>query len=331
MPEKRQGDRIVVTGSSAGSHFPKKQAEIHLGFEADGRTAAGPFSIDGAVYGRNLRFRGPGTVMGPVLGRGDITIEAEPGGPVRFLSGVHASSSIVAVGAPRKLQDTLVASAGSAGLVVRGDAIGDHVMIEDAVVFGCIRARTVVLRRCIVFGQVLAREQATLVATTFMAYEAPRVSFEGPCCALFALGSSHEAPEFREFTDGAGRRWPCDIRFYPAFRSEQTPVSNRPWSPGADPNEYAQSGLYPPDWICADLDRKREDGSVFSQRRFALTVAGRALNFETLSDRMRKLVWMLRTALEIPHYGPDATQRVQQAWAETCNEQEAQLLRLATG
>jgi hypothetical protein len=268
--------------------------------------------------------------MGPVLGRGDVTIEAQPGAPVRFLAGVHASSSIAAQGAPRKLQDSLVGGAEKASMVVRGDAIADHVRLEDAVVFGCIRAQTVLLRRCIVFGQILAKEKASLIATTFMAYEAPQISFEGPCCALFALGSSHHPPEVKPHVDGAGRSWNCDIRFYPGYRSKNTPVSNRPWDPGADPEEYARSGLYPPDWIEVNLDRQREDGSKLVQRRYALTVAGRALNFETLSERMTNLVWMLRTALEIPHYSPDAVQRVREAWKERCNSQEAQLLHLAT-
>ena len=36
MPERRDGDRIIVTGYSSGSHFPREQKLMQYSWEANG-------------------------------------------------------------------------------------------------------------------------------------------------------------------------------------------------------------------------------------------------------------------------------------------------------
>lgn len=336
MSERSDGDRIIVTGYSGGSHFPRTQAATQYRFEADGLTSEGPFQIDGSVYGKDILLRGPGTITGPVMARGDARLHNHGDAPMRLLAGLHVSGNIGAVSRGGALEESLVASLDRADYVIRGDAIAEHVALENAVVVGNVRGRHVKLTHCIVLGQVVATEAAVLQATTFLSYQAPDVVFEGPCAALFAMGISERAPAFRGYRDGAGKTWPCDMRFYPVFRgSPDSALSNRCWS--ARSPEYASAALAAADWVRFEASQrhtrveggKKEDVEV-PVERYAFTVAGRALNFKPVEAQVERMALMLKTALEFNHYHPNDQQAVRRSWDELLTRDEARILRLAT-
>ncbi len=336
MSEKVEGDRLVVSGRSAGSHFPRKQAETQQRFEADGTGREGPFHIEGSVYGRQLRFRGAGTVLGSVLGRGDVTF-AEPGrAPARFLGGLHASGNVVSEPTRRGHLQSLLASVDHAAIVVRGDVIGDQVSLVDAVVFGNVRGRRVRLARCIVFGQVIADESAVLAASTVLAYEAPTVRFEGPCCVVFVAGTSVEVPVFAPYVDELGAELPCAVMFLPAMRAlGGIALSHRSWEPGA--GALAGARLVPADWVRAPVDttvRRLRDGKVEARtvvaERYVLSIGGRALNFAPLVSQFGHFTWLVRTAFEFEHYAPQVQASTRAHWAERCTPDERCLVTHAT-
>lgn len=336
MSERTDGDRVVVSGFSAGSHFPRTQARTQFRFEADGLSSEGPFVIDGSVYGRDLRFRGPGSVAGPVMGRGDVSLQNYSPAPQRFFGGLHANGNVVAERRAAPLPQSLSGSLGAASIVVRGDVIAQHVSLENAVVFGNVRGRHVDLQHCIVLGQVLAEEAAVLSATTFLSYAAPSVCFRGPCCALFALGASDGPPVFDAFTDGAGRSWESDLRLYPVLRGEGTsPMSNRPWEEVTA--GYSAAKLGPADWVRVDAERtaqRRVGGRNVDEKvaveRYVLTIAGRALNFKLLAADLERLTFMIRCVLEFDHYHPNTQAATRRRWEDICTADELALLRLAT-
>jgi hypothetical protein len=336
MSERTDGDRIIVTGYSGGSHFPRTQAATQYRFEADGLTPEGPFQIDGSVYGKDILLRGPGTIVGPVMARGDARLHNHGDAPMRLLAGLHVSGNIGAVSRGGPIEESLVASLDRADYVIRGDAIAEHVALENAIVVGNVRGRHVKLTHCIVLGQVFASEAAVLQATTFLSYQAPEIAFEGPCAALFAMGVSERAPEFRPYRDGAGKTWPCDLRFYPVFRSSSdSALSNRCWS--ATSSEYASAALAPADWVRFEASRRhtRVEGGKKTDievpvERYAFTVAGRALNFKPVEAQVERMALMLKTALEFSHYRPDDQQAVRRSWDELLTRDEARVLRLAT-
>ena len=354
MSARVEGDRVVVTGSSAGSHFPRKQAEIQQRFEANGGGAEGPFLIEGSVYGRDVRFRGAGVVCGPLLGRGDVTIEpAEGRGPARFLGGLHASGNIVSTPRRGGFGGSLLASIEQASRVVRGDVIAEQVSLSDAVVFGNVRARRVKLSRCIVLGQVVARESAVFHASTLVSYEAGEVRFEGPCAIVFPAGTSVGVPVFAPATDDLGTELRCEIAFLPVLRAfgsrslvyRPAPAPGTSWAPArwlptateTAPNQVSGAMLHAVDWVRADVEsrvRKVRDGKIeeatVPAERYVLSVAGRALDFSSIVPSLEHATFMLRTALEFEHYSPPVQEATHQAWTARCTAEERQLLRWAT-
>lgn len=336
MSERKDGDRITVTGYSGGSHFPRTQAATQYRFEADGLSPEGPFHIDGSIYGKDILLRGPGTVLGPVMARGDARIHNHSGQPARLLAGLHVSGSIGSVSRGGALEQSLVASLDNADCVIRGDAIGENVQLENAIVVGNVRGRHVKLTHCIVLGQIIAEEGAVLQASTFASYQCHEIAFEGPCTALFTMGVSERPPVFRAYLDGAGRSWPSDLRFYPVFRSSADgALGNRCWC--AASREYEQSALSSADWVGFEATRmeprlvegKRVEEAVRVER-FAFTVAGRALNFRAIEDQLARLASMLKTSLEFSHYRPNDQQAVRRSWEAELTRDEARVLRLAT-
>ena len=335
MTERQEGDRVVVTGYSGANHFPRNQAMTQLRFEADGLTDAGPYAIEGSVYGRDLRFRGPGCVNGPVLGRGDIELTNPSSEPQRFLGGLHANGNVVCDARAIPLEQTLTASIRNARLVVVGDVIGEHVYLEDALVFGSVRGRTVRLKSCIVFGYVVATEKAVIAASTVLAFDAHELCIAGPCLFLHALGASDVAPVLTEFVDGAGKTWPLDLRYYPILRCDGGSLSNRPWL--APSPHHAAGRLVAADFLRVEAQKavRAYQGSEIVEtqvlvQRHVFTVAGRVLNFASLVEPIQRLTWVLKSALEFSHYSPVNREKVRAEWARECTKDEADALALAT-
>jgi hypothetical protein len=335
MSEQIDGDRITVRGYSAGSHFPRTQAATHYRFEANGLSSEGPFHIDGVVYGRELRFRGPGSVLGPVLGRGDITLHNHGHLPQRFLGGLHASGTIGVTPRAEALQLSLVADIRRADYVIRGDVVAENVTLENAIVVGNVRARHIRLCQCVVLGEVVAGESLRLEAVTFARYRAREVTFAGACMALFTMGMSDTPPKFEQWKDGAGNLWPPDLRFYPAVRGRaDAALSCRPWTP-----TWRELGgqLSPEDWKSIEvLENATEviDGVATAVQceapRYVFTIAGRALNFAPIQEQLTRMVNMLRNALEFDHYSPSDRQATRREWDSLLTQDEALLLRWAT-
>ena len=334
MTERADGDRIIVQGYSAGSHFPHVQNATQFCFEADGMSPEGAFHIDGSVYGREVRLWGPGTVCGPVLSRGDITLQNHTDQPQHLLGGLHSSGNIACIGRSAALPASLVASVAKADYAIRGDITGENVSLENAVVFGNVRGRNVKLTQCIILGQVLAKESANVCASTVLAYDAPAVRFEGPCCMLFPSGASAAPPEFVGFLDGAQQVWESDIRFYPAMRlGEHQAMTHRPWVQQTDLMLSAR--LHPLEWVSVETQQNQlvgRDGKRVGKQttatRFVLSIAGRALSFGALAPHLEHLTWMLKTAFEFEHYHSNDQLEIRKQWAQRCLPDERQTLEL---
>lgn len=335
MSERQDGDRIIVTGYSAGCHFPRTQAMSQFRFEADGLSPEGPFAIEGSIYGRDLRFRGPGAVNGPVLGRGDIAMQNQSDKPQRFLGGLHANGNIVCQSRAVPLEQSLSGDIKQARFVIVGDVIGEHVLLEDTLVFGSVRGRSVRLKSCIVFGYVVASERAVISASTVLAFDARELRLEGPCLFLHALGACDAAPELADFVDGSGKSWPVDLRYYPALRGDGGGLSNRPWAPPT--SGHASARLVAADFVRVDAEKvlREHQGAAVVERpvavqRYVFTVAGRALNFARLVEPLQRLTWMLKTALEFSHYSAVDRAWVRVEWRASCTSDESFALDHAT-
>lgn len=332
MSERLDGDRITVTGYSGGSHFPRTQAEILTRFEADGREC--PFEIDGAVYGRDVRLRGPGTLRGPLLGRGDVRLDNDSPLPQRLLAGLHATGHVACADHPRALAHSAIGGLVHTAYVVRGDVIGESVALDNALVLGNVRARHVRLTRCVVVGQVLAGEQAELAASTVLSYEAPRVRLLGPCCLVFGAGVSEDAPAEQAWNDGV-ESWPSQLALLPLLRAQgYEALTLRPWE--APPGHAWR--VWPSDFLRVtakrDVTRLRNGQAcqeVETFTRHVLSLGGRILNFRDAERFLDHFVWLFRTAFEFEHYRPERRRAMQARWREACTADELQLLELTLG
>lgn len=337
MTERRDGDRIIVTGYSGGSHYAKLQAETVFSFEADGTSKEGPFHIAGSVYGKNIRLRGAGQIDGSVLCRGDLRLENHTDDVISLRSGVSVNGNLVAVARGGRLQDSLVAGLEKADYILRGDVVAQSVTLENAVIFGNLQANNVKLTNCLVFGAVIARERLQLTASTCLYYHSAKVIFEGPCTLIHAMGESHSAPTLSPYQDGAGQVWEADLRFYPVYRGDDdASLMNRPWESHSRNFEVAKLALAS-DWVRVPVTKERtgvEDGQLKSrlveETRHVLSITGRALNFKGMEKTIENLYHMLATGLEFDHYHPETKAEIQESWADICTPEELKMMTMVT-
>jgi predicted acyltransferase (DUF342 family) len=337
MPERTDGDRIIVTGYSSGSHFPREQKSMNFNWEANGNSKDGPFDVKGSVYGRDLRFIGPGTIHGTVLGRGDLTLENHSEGQQRFFGGVCSHGNIVVTGKARAIQDTLNGGVDKADIVIRGPVMAHNVTLENAIIFGRVEADRVHLINCIVMGAVIAKGQLTCTGSTLLYYNAENITFEGPCTMIHAMGDSANAPVFGAYQDGAGELWDPDVRLYAVLRGDGSgAMTNRVWEDSTPVYDAAQ--LSPSnDWVRVDAwtrEPREKDGDIVYENvpteRFFLTIAGRCLNFENIHENITNLYSLLKHALQYDHYAPQTKAEIQAEWETTCTAEELKLIRLVT-
>ena len=317
MTTRIDGDQVFVTGTVRASIFPKVESETAYAIEFDGRGEAGggAFDIQGSIYGRQLRFRGSGIGRSCVVGRGELVLDLRAGGVQRFLGGLTANGNIEVLSDPTALRDSLVADIERTRVLVRGDVVGEVVYLRDTVVFGNIQAKRVVLERCIVVGAVVAREDLIIRASTVLYYHASRISFEGPCMCLHAMGESVERPVFSAMEDAGGTVYEPSVLYYPVIRRRaETSLSNRPWQ--SVPPGTATGRLHPPsDWVrvgieqpdpAAVLRNRPDEPKTKRSERWVLSIAGRAMNFGMLSLDIQTVGRMLQTAFEFDHYIDEA-------------------------
>jgi hypothetical protein len=304
MPETVEGDRVIVSGTSASCFFPRTEQETSFIREFDGRGPAGPFDLGGSVYGRRLQFIGPGECRGVVLGRGDLLLDASrPGERQRFLGSVSANGGIEVKVPPLPVRDTVSGDVRQASVIVRGDVVGDTVQLRNTVVVGNVHGSNVRLTNCVIFGAVVASEQLTVQASTLLYYHCRSVTFEGPCLMLHAMGESARPPVFAPWEDPSGEVFAADVRYYPPIRGQEGgDLGNRPWkrTDGA-----TMSRLFPnADWVTVETVRHGDQAKPAS--RTALTIAGRALNLVALQLSTSQMVTMLKIGFEFDHYTPRA-------------------------
>jgi hypothetical protein len=337
MPETRDGDRVIVTGYSPGSHFPRTESAIPYTWEANGLGKPGPYIIPGSVYGRQMRFVGPGDIGGPVLGRGDIELKAAVKGAQRFLGGLAASGSIVSPPRQDGLQESLAADIKRASHIIRGDVLAHHVYLENAVIFGNVEAENVTLRHCIVFGAAIARAQLQITASTVFYYHANEVVFEGPCALVQAMGVSQVRPSFGPYKDPKSSVWPSDVRLYPLLRLDgDRPLTNRPWA--IPTRGYEQAKLYPEhDWVERTVTERVEkaiDGKLElierSDKRWVLSLGGRILDLKKLGRGLDDMYTLLKSGLEYGHYEPLLQNETRTRWKKLATPDELWMLHQST-
>jgi hypothetical protein len=301
MAIKQDGSNIVVSGTVAGSVFPASERDLAFPVLVDG--AMTNAVIEGALYGRSVELRGDVWIKGPVVVRGDIRLN--PGdGRIQLDSGltVNGGLNCVVVGAEDKsLQENIQ----NASLIIKGDlAVNQNVSLQNAIVFGSVKAVNCTLDKSVVLGTCIVDEVLKVSMSSIGGYASRDVTFEGSCLMLHALGESRSKPLFmpREVRDSAPIE--SDLRYYPAIRKGNS-IINRSHADGVSYPEYSK--LFPAaDWVQAEahanpaLDERGDS----QMKKWILSIGGRISDISKISDAIANMTKMLKCGFEYEHYSP---------------------------
>lgn len=312
------GGNLRVTKTVRGHVFPRQEAEIVYPVLVDATADGEPISIEGSLYGRSLRLIGAVDVTGPVVARGDLTIEPA-GKQLAFYSGLNASDGIsvkLSAGQP-----TLQEDMENASVVVRGDVVAKNVYLENAIVFGSIRAVNCNLRNCVILGTAAGTDSLTITTSTLAGYMAREVVFEGPCMMIHSIGESASKPVFSVAEQADGTLQPSDVRFYPSVR-ESFGMLNK-----LAPAYPAQSQLnVVADWV--KVGKETYDGGGPQIRdRWVLSIGGRICDVRYIKKSIELMSHMLKTGFEYDHYLPNDQPRILANALTGLNADEAWILR----
>jgi len=325
MAVTQQGSNVVVDRSVAGSVFPTSERELAFPVLVDGTSEA--VLIGGSMYGRSLELRGQVRVQGPVVSRGDAVFNAGSH-RIQLDSGITINGSLNCRSATNEKAPSLQDGVDTARVVVKGDiAANQGIFLENAIVFGSIRATHCVLENTLVLGTCLIDESLKVRMSTIGGYVARDVTFEGHCVMLHSLGESLNPPIFAPAELLAEKVVEPDVRYYPAIRHGRG-LMNRVQQPDVTYPDYSR--LYPgTDWVRATtlanpaLDEIQE-GRV---EKWVLSIGGRISDISKISEAVTSLTQMLRCGFEFEHYAPAVRQQALVRAMESLTEEERWILK----
>ena len=302
MAIREEGSNIVVDGSVAGSLFPSSERDIVFPVLIDGSSTDSPIRIGGAVYGRYLEIKGSVRVDGPVVSRGDTKLTPTPGSCIQLMGGVTVNG--VLNGGVRDGAGEISIQQGIeyAAIIIRGDiAVNQSLYLNNAIVFGSIRALNCKLVNCVVLGSIQVQEKLSVAMSSIGAYSSGEVTFEGACIILHALGESTNRPAMVPYDLGRGEPVQSDCRYYPAMR-EKSRIINASYLDEVYP-EYSKFNHYS-DWVEVSKYSDRDSDININQgaiSKWVLSIGGRIGNFAKIQRSIDAMTAMLKCGFEYDH------------------------------
>jgi hypothetical protein len=297
-----KGSNVVVDAPVAGSVFPTEERELVFPVLVDGTKE--PVVIEGSLYGRSVELRGNVWIKGPVVSRGDTTLNSAKG-CLQLDSGLTVNGSVSCVTTSNGIEAPGFDSVQDAGVIIKGDlAVNQNIHLRNAVVFGSIRAVNCVLRNCVVLGTCIVDETLNVSMSSIGGYASRDVTFEGSCLMLHALGESLSQPLFVPFEGGDGVIVGCDVRYYPAIRAGKS-ILNRSHAEAAGYPEYSK--LFPAtDWVRAETNANPalDEQGEGRMTKWVLSIGGRVCDISKISTSITLLSQMLKCGFEYEHYNP---------------------------
>lgn len=302
MAVSQQGSNVVVNRSVGGSILPTTERELVFPVVVDGTKQA--VLIEGSLYGRAVEIRGNVRIKGPVVVRGDIRLDPQSG-QIQLDSGLTVNGSVNCLSVADLQKESLRDHVRHAGVIIKGDvAVNQNVALNNAVVFGGIRAVNCSLATSLVLGTCIVDEALTVSASSVGGYASRSVTFEGDCLMLHGLGESIARPLFVPLERHDGTIVDCDVRYYPAIRDRNT-IMNRRQAKDVRYPDYSR--LYPTsDWVQADtapnpaLDEEGEG----TTSKWILSIGGRVCDIAKLAEAISHMTQMLKCGFEFEHYLP---------------------------
>ena len=323
MNQSIDRNNVTLSGDMEGSFYPSNQAELMRNV-----VLTAPLNLRGGVFAQNVFNVGGGTtVTGPVLATAEITLShPQPGeSPLKFLSGINATLSIAITESGKSIQETVVSHTSKASIVVKGDVVSDSIKLDNALIFGNVRAREVSLVNSIIVGSIFVEETLRIENSIFVAISAGRVILKGQNGCWLPYLTSLEEIQFEEGKLPNGEVMPAELRYLALCRSTQLGCG---FKQGAIACEsfvsgecsYAQVRLGPTDI----RPHHAEDGKEI----YALNLAQRALNLTPVEEEIRQVEYFIRELLMYEHLDKSSQQQAQESWDKKLRPEEKELLEM---
>ena len=325
MNIREEGSNIVVDGSIQGSVFPKSERDIVFPVLVDGSNSKDLLVIEGSVFGKTIEMRGGIRIDGPVLSRGDAKLK--PSNQRIYLAGgITVNGVLNGVSAFEKNEVSILDTIENASIIIRGDiAVNQSLFLNNAIVFGSIRAINCKLQNCIVLGTVITQEKLTVSMSSIGGYIARDVYFEGNCIMIHALGESATKPVFGPYESLSSEIIESDVRYYPAMREHSRLVNLK--HKNATYPEYSKLDEFT-DWVrvTASQSYAVSDELTDLTSKWVLSIGGRVGDFEKIHKSIDALTDMLKCGFEYDHLRPLVKDKIKAKVLLNLNDDEKWIL-----
>lgn len=315
-------NNVILDGDIEGSFIPSNQMEILRDVILEG-----PFNMNGGIYAQNIRNKGAGTVIGPVVADKEITLLHPPEGkgPIKFLSGLNATISIAIEETARPIEDTVVSDINKASVFVRGDVISDTVKLENAIIIGNVRGRQAFLVNSIVVGSVITDEEAVLTNSSFVSFASGKVTFRGQNSCWLPYGTSLEPIKFEDIKIDENTSYPAELRYMAICKTKVLGCGLEKGNIACKYYQKRECSHWDVRLSSADVrPHKSNQGTTF----YALTIANRALNLSKIKEELKRVENFLTEILLYEHLDEESQQRTRNEWKEQFHPDELAILNL---
>jgi hypothetical protein len=310
---------IIITGEIDGSFFPRTQMEIPREV-----LLQSPFYLSGGLYAQNIRNKGAGTVTGSVIAGREITLtpSAKNEDPIRFLSGINATHSIMVQPSGNPIEQTAVNGIENAKVIVRGDVLSDTVRLENSLIIGNVRSRQAFIENSMIVGSVMAEEELHLTNSIFLSFSAGKAHLHGQNSCWLPHAISRQPIQFESNESGIS----AELRYMALCRTEAFGCGRKDGNLCCEPFINRQCEHQEVRLSTSDIHPHiTQDG----EQLYALTLARRALNLTRIQEELHRVKDFLKELLLYEHLDEASKKQATESWKGKYQSDELAILRLS--
>jgi hypothetical protein len=264
-----KSNTLPLTGKVEEPVYPSKQAEILRDV-----IISEEFHLKKGVFGNDISINGTGIIAGPIYANSEVSVQYPKNAKesIKLLSGISAVHSI-SVQSSGNFEGK-PGSIASSKILIKGDVVSEIVKIDNAIVFGNIRAKRVIVNNATIVGEIFAEEQLVLENSRFISFHSVQVTLKGEIYCWLPYGFSSTPIAFEDSTLPDGKIVKSKLVFT-----------------GFGDKQYVEMGS-------TDIHiHSVGDGKEV----YALNLGRRALNLKLIEEEFKKIESFIRSILIFDH------------------------------
>lgn len=286
---------LSITGKLEEAIYPFKQAEVLRDIIIYDK-----FYLKKGVFGNDISINGTGVIVGPIFANSEVSVQCPQDAKesISILSGINAVHSIL-VQRPGKFEGK-PSSIASSKIFIKGDVVSEIVKIDNAIVFGNLRAKKVIVNNSTIVGEIFAEEQLVLENSRFISFHAVQVTLKGEVYCWLPYGFSATPIVFEDSTLPNG-----------------TVIKSKLVFTGFGDKQYIELGS-------TDIHiHSAENGKEV----YALNLGRRALNLKLIEEEFQKIETFLKSILIFEHLDAHSKEILSKSLRESLPEDELVLFQ----